>query len=158
MYLLDTDWIIQALAGREPALRTLRDVAGSHVFVSLITIGELYERAFVSANPQAHLRDLRQFMAPHRHLGLSDPIMERFAETRATLRRRGQIIPDFDILIAATALHHDLTVLTFNLRHFERVPDFDILIAATALHHKLTLLTFNRRHSQRIPELKLFPT
>lgn len=65
-------------------------------------------------------------MAPYRHLGLSDPIMERFAETRATLRRRGQIIPDFDILIAATALHHDLTMLTFNLRHFERVPDLRI--------------------------------
>lgn len=126
MYLLDTDWIIQALAGREPALRTLRDVAARHVFVSLITIGELYERAFVSANPQAHLRDLRQFMAPHRHLGLSDPIMERFADTRASLRRRGQIIPDFDIPIAATALHHGLAVLTFNLRHFQTIPDIRV--------------------------------
>jgi predicted nucleic acid-binding protein len=49
--------------------------------------------------------------------------MERFAETRAYLRKRGEGIPDFDLLIAATALHHDLTLLTFNLRHFGRVPD-----------------------------------
>jgi tRNA(fMet)-specific endonuclease VapC len=52
--------------------------------------------------------------------------MERFAETRAYLRRRGQRIADFDLLIAATALHHDLTLLTFNLRHFERVPDLKL--------------------------------
>jgi len=126
MYLLDTDWIIQALAGREPAVRTLRNLAGSQVYASLITVGELYERAFVSANPQAHIASFRLFMAPYRHLGLSEPIMERFAETRASLRRRGQLLPDFDLLIAATALHHDLTVLTFNLRHFQRIPDLKI--------------------------------
>ena len=33
----------------------------------------------------------------------------------------GQIIADFDILIAATALHHDLTLLTRNTRHFDRI-------------------------------------
>lgn len=48
--------------------------------------------------------------------------MERFAETRALLRRRGQGLADFDLLIAATALRHDLTLMTFNFRHFERVP------------------------------------
>jgi predicted nucleic acid-binding protein len=48
------------------------------------------------------------------------------AEIRAYLRRQGQLIEDFDILIAATALHHDLTLLTFNVRHFQRVPDLQI--------------------------------
>jgi len=49
--------------------------------------------------------------------------MERFAETRAYLRKRGEGIPDFDLLIAATALPYDLTLFTVNLRHFGRVPD-----------------------------------
>jgi predicted nucleic acid-binding protein len=52
--------------------------------------------------------------------------MLRFAEVRSFLRRRGQLIPDFDLLIAATALHHDLTLLTFNRRHFLRVPDLKL--------------------------------
>lgn len=65
-------------------------------------------------------------MAPYRLLGLSEPIMERFAETRASLRGRGQLIPDFDLLIASTALHHDLTILTLNLRHFQRIPDIKL--------------------------------
>jgi predicted nucleic acid-binding protein len=49
--------------------------------------------------------------------------MERFAFIRADLRRRGQLIPDLELLIAATALHHDLTLLTRNVRHFDRIPE-----------------------------------
>ena len=123
MYLLDTDWIIEALAGREPAVRTLHKVAGSQVFASLISIGEFYEGAFTSSDPQVRIRELHRFLAPYEVLGLNEPVMRRFAETRLALRRHGQIIPDFDILIAATALHHELTVLTFNRRHFQRIPD-----------------------------------
>jgi len=37
------------------------------------------------------------------------------------------------------------------------IGDFDILIAATALHHDLTLVTRNRRHFERIPNLALYP-
>ena len=48
--------------------------------------------------------------------------MERYAETRALMRRRGDLIPDVDLLIGATALDHNLTVLTYNVRHLQRVP------------------------------------
>jgi predicted nucleic acid-binding protein len=123
MYLLDTDWIIQALAGREPAAQTLRRLEGSRIYVSYITVSEIYERAFTSVNPQAHLVSFRQFLSPYRMLTLTDPIVERFAELRAFLRRRGQLIADFDLLIGATAIQHNLTVLTFNRRDFERIPD-----------------------------------
>ena len=126
MYLLDTDWIIQALANRQPAAGTLERLTRSRLYVSYVTVGEVYERAFDYANPQSHLASFRHFLSSYRVLGLDDPIMERFAETRAFLRRRGERIPDFDLLIGATALHHDLTVLTFNLRHFERIPDLKL--------------------------------
>jgi tRNA(fMet)-specific endonuclease VapC len=126
MYLLDTDWAIQALGHREPAARTMELLAGSRIHVSLITIGELYDKAFVTVNPRAQLMSFRQFLLPYNVLNLSDEIMERFAEIRAFLRRRGQLIADFDLLIAATAMHHDLTLLTFNLRHFQRIPDLKI--------------------------------
>ncbi len=126
MYLLDADWIIQALANRQPAVGTLERVAGSRVYVSYITAGEIYERAFTYANPQAHLVSFRHFLSPYRLLGLNDPIVERFAELRAFLRKHGQLVSDFDLLVGATALHHDLTVLTFNRRHFERIPDLKL--------------------------------
>lgn len=123
MSFLDTDWIIQTLGNRQPAVQTLRRLAGGRIFVSTMTLGEIYEGAFASANPEAHLAIFRQFLSAYHVIPPSDAIMERFAEMRAYLRRRGQLIPDFDLLIAATALQHNLTLLTFNRRDFERIPD-----------------------------------
>ncbi len=122
-YLLDADFSIQALAGRLRATTAINMLASSGISISLITVGEIYEGAFGSPNPQAHLDTFRRFLSPYRILNLNEPIMERFAETRAYLRRRGEIISDADIIIGATALHYDLTILTFNLRHLRRIPD-----------------------------------
>lgn len=121
-YILDADWVIQALAGRAQARNILDRLAPEPIAISIVTIGEIYEGAFNSSNPQAHLNSFREFLRPFVILNLSDPIMERFAEIRSSLRRRGEIISDFDILLGATALNHDLTVLTFNTRHLQRIP------------------------------------
>ena len=53
----------------------------------------------------------------------NEPIMERYAHIRAFLRRRGEVIADFDSLLAATAQYYNLTILTYNIRHFQRIPD-----------------------------------
>ena len=45
-----------------------------------------------------------------------------FGMIRADLERGGNILPDADLQIAATAIHHDLELVTGNIRHFERIP------------------------------------
>src|SRR5688572_24559846 len=122
-YLLDADWAINSLAGRRQASAILNQLLPQRVTISWITVGELYEGAFHSANPQDHIAILREFLSSFHIVGVNDPIMERFAQLRALLRRRGELIPDFDLIVAATALHYDLIVLTFNIRHFSRIPD-----------------------------------
>jgi tRNA(fMet)-specific endonuclease VapC len=107
-------------------LGALDRLAGSPVYISYVALGEVYEGTFRFSNPQAHLTSFRYFLGFSRMLGLDDQIMKRFAETRAFLRRRGQGIADLDLLIAATALHHDLTLLTFNQRHFARIADLKL--------------------------------
>jgi predicted nucleic acid-binding protein len=125
-YLVDIDWVIHALAGQERVATTLTRLVTQCLAISVITLGEVYEGAFTSVNPQAHIDGFRQTLPSYRVLPVTEPISERFAEVRSFLRRRGQLISDFDMLIAATAIHHKLTLLTFNLRHFERVPDLRI--------------------------------
>ncbi|MGH2585781.1 MAG: type II toxin-antitoxin system VapC family toxin [Dehalococcoidia bacterium] len=125
-FILDADWIIQALAGRSQAVTALDRLAPQQVTLSAVTVGEICEVAFNSANPEAHIERFRHFLHPYRVLPVNEPIAFRFAEVRSFLRRRGQLISDFDIIVAATALRHDLTVLTFNVRHFERIPDLKI--------------------------------
>lgn len=129
-YLLDADWIIQVLAGRSQAVLAHKRIKPEEIAVSYITIGEIYDVAFTYANPQAHLHTFRQFLAPFAILDLNEPIMERFAEIRSYLRRRGEIISDFDILIGAIAVYYDLTVLTYNKRHFKRIPDLKLYQAS----------------------------
>ena len=73
--------------------------------ISLITVGEIYESAYHFANPAAHIAKFRDFIGHFELLDLNLPIIERFAETRAHLRRHGQMISDFDILLGATAKH-----------------------------------------------------
>ncbi|HET8579717.1 MAG TPA: type II toxin-antitoxin system VapC family toxin [Nitrospiraceae bacterium] len=124
-YLLDSDWAMQALAGHAEVNATIKRLRPEGISISWLAVGEIYEGAFDKPDPQAALTTYRRFLQPFPILGLNDPIMERFAEVRAELRRRGQIIPDLDLLAAATALHHDLTVLTSD-KHFQRVPGLKV--------------------------------
>lgn len=121
-YLLDADWIINALAGRAREIAILSQLAPGGVAITWITIGEVYEGAFSSPTPDRHLYAFRRFLRPFRIIDLDDLVMERFAETRLSLRRKGELIPDFDVLLGAVALRHDLTVLTLNVRHLKRIP------------------------------------
>ncbi len=59
--------------------------------------------------------------------------MKRFARIRGQLRATGQIIGDTDILIAATAIHHGLTLVTRNRRHYDRVPSLSVYEATATL-------------------------
>jgi tRNA(fMet)-specific endonuclease VapC len=125
-YLFDTSWIIEVLASRGETARQHKRLTLANIAVSYVSIGEIYEVAFNYANPQAHLSSFREFLVPFKRLTLNEPIMETFAQVRAHLRRRGQIISDFDMLIGSTALHYNLIVLTHNKKHFARIPDIKI--------------------------------
>ncbi len=59
-------------------------------------------------------------------LPVTEEIAAVFARVRAGLREQGNLIADLDLLIAATAIAYDLTLLTRNRRHFERVPGLSI--------------------------------
>ena len=120
-YLVDTDWIIDALAPIPAALAVLNNLGQDGLAVSIITLGELFEGAYRSPDPAEGLRAIRTFLSGYAILNLSEAIIEVFAQTRANLRRQGQPIPDLDLLIAATALTHNLVLVTRNQRHFTRV-------------------------------------
>jgi tRNA(fMet)-specific endonuclease VapC len=129
-YLVDTDWLIDALTGIPAAVSALDEHRHNGLGVSVISTGEVYEGAYHAHDPAARLTEFRQFLAAFQVLPLTDRIMERFARTRAFLHRQGNLIPDFDLLIAATALEHDLTLITRNQRHFERIPDLELYRAS----------------------------
>jgi predicted nucleic acid-binding protein len=73
------------------------------------------------------LAGLHAFLEGKEILPLSQAVIERFAMVRGGLpRQTRQQIGDMDILIAATALEHDLTLLTRNLREFQHIPNLSL--------------------------------
>jgi predicted nucleic acid-binding protein len=65
---------------------------------------------------------LLRFLEAATILDVNRQVAERYAEIRGGLRAKGLLLDNRDLLIAATALHHDLTLVTRNHRHFGRVP------------------------------------
>ena len=126
-YLLDTDWIVDCLNGQPQAIETLLDLVPDGLALSLITYGELYQGAHYARDPQIALRGLRAFLRGKQLLPLTKAVMEQFALVRGALPRQVlQQVGDMDLLIAATALHHDLTLLTRNLRDFRLIPELKL--------------------------------
>ena len=126
-YLVDTDWVIDGLSGRRETLTFLEERRDEGLGVSIVTLGELYEGAYGSPDPEPHIASVEQFLRLFTVLPLSDASMQHFGRLRALLRQQGNLIPDFDLLIAATALEHDIVLLTRNRRHFERIPEIQLL-------------------------------
>jgi tRNA(fMet)-specific endonuclease VapC len=91
--------------------------------VSIIAVAEVYEGAFGTPDPQYALAGLRDFQSDFVILPRTNPLVEHFARMRAVLWEQEQLMPDKDLLFAATALEEDLTLITRNVRHRERIPE-----------------------------------
>lgn len=61
------------------------------------------------------------FLSPFRQIDLSGRACRIGSRIRRVLRQRGDLIGDFDILIAATAMNEDAPLVTDNARHFQKV-------------------------------------
>ncbi len=124
IYLFDTDAISDLLRPRPTSgfVEWLSTLGREHQFTSAIVVGELYKGAFRSAHRDRHLTGIEENILPRLTvLPFDTQIARVFGEVRADLEQRGLPLPDADIQIAATALFHDLQLVTGNLRHFERI-------------------------------------
>ena len=121
-YLIDTDWVIDHLNEVESVSRRLHELAPEGLALSVISLGELYEGVYYSRNPQESEASLQRFLNRELSLlGIDEETCKIFGRERGRLRNTGQIIGDMDLLIAATALQYNLTLLSNNRRHFERI-------------------------------------
>jgi tRNA(fMet)-specific endonuclease VapC len=121
-YLLDTNICIYALKDRPPeVLARLQALGPAAVALSVITVLELRQGAEGSQWPEAAHARLDSLLSPMQILPFEQEDALVGSRLRADLSRRGCPIGDFDSLIAAQAITHDLTLVTNNLREFERI-------------------------------------
>ena len=123
-YLLDTNICVHFLRGEHRLNEKFAALGLAQCFVSEITIAELLFGAANSApvwqaRQQQQVTEFRELFA-EQVLPIA-PTLEIFADQKATLRRSGRPIDDFDILIGSTALAHGLILVTRNTRHFANI-------------------------------------
>ena len=124
-YLLDTNICVHYIKG-EFGLREKVDAIGfDNCFLSEITIAELLFGIAKSdpARQAANRRNVEilqtAFEGQELLIGAS---LEIFAAEKARRRKIGRVVDDFDLLIGATAVAYDLTLVTHNTRHFADTP------------------------------------
>jgi predicted nucleic acid-binding protein len=81
-----------------------------------------------SANSEFHIERIESKVLPAITVLAYDAssLARTYGEIEAQLYRRGVLLADPDLQMAATALHHGLDLVTGNVRHFERVPSLTI--------------------------------
>jgi len=125
-YLVDTDWVIHYLKGRRPFVERLRMLEEQGLAISVINLGELYEGVYGATEPEKREQGLKDFLQGVIVLGLDEETCRIFGQERQRLRRAGNLPGDMDLFIGATALRHNLIVLTNNRSHFERIESLRI--------------------------------
>ncbi|HUF82786.1 MAG TPA: PIN domain-containing protein [Burkholderiales bacterium] len=126
-YLLDTDTCSYIMKRSHPALlERIRAVPLSEQAVSIVTVAELMYGAKLSAKPRQAREAFDAFI---RHLEVKDwtvDAAEHYADIRANLKLRGEMIGANDLMIAAHALSLDAVLITNNVREFGRVKKLKI--------------------------------
>lgn len=119
--LIDSDYVADFLNGRPDALLLLRGLPREQVAISVITFGEVTEGIAFGRDRRQHEQGFRQFLRIVDVLPFNRTIVRRFVEMRRTLRAGGDLFPDMDLLIGATAIATSRTLVIRNRRHFGRL-------------------------------------
>src|SRR5689334_12414127 len=118
--MLDTDTVSFALRGQGRVQKRILECRPSELCISAITLSELL---YGAARRRSSKLDalIGAFTANVAVMPFDETCAEHFGRIANELARRGAPIGDFDALIAAHAVALDVTLVTNNVRHFERV-------------------------------------
>ena len=125
-YLIDTDTIIFALRGDSGVLAKFEENKNLPISISMITYAELVFGAKRSQNEQKNMIKVNHIRDIYPIAELNEGVMEVFADIKAKMFDKGIRIEDMDLLIAATAIYNELTLVTNNTKHFENIPNLKI--------------------------------
>ena len=120
-YLLDTNICIYFLKQHPGIIKRMVKCRDDEIAISIISLAELQFGAQNSSQVGNNIKRIEFFLERVQLLDLTPKTTDIFARIKASLRKSGNIIDDFDILIGATAIENDLTLVTDNERHFSRI-------------------------------------
>ena len=121
MYLLDTDTLIYNLKGNDSIKRNLELHLEDPIKIPVITLMELYFGAYKSEKVAGNLAKIGRIENSFEIVSTGKESAQIFGMLKASLKKSGAPLDDFDLLIASCAMAHNLTLVTNNTKHFSRI-------------------------------------
>jgi len=122
MTIADTDVLIDFLKDRGEAARVQSEIEAARLCTTVITAFELW----AGAGTPHQLGDVDTLLGALIILTLDSAAAQRAGQIQRDLARKGTPIAMADSLIAGICLEYDATLLTRNLKHFQRVPGLQL--------------------------------
>ena len=125
--LLDTDILSELLKQHPLVVQRVRNYLAEHhrLAFSIITRYELL-RGLKAKQARTQEAAFTLLCQASLILPITDQVVERAATLYGDLHRQGALLPDADLLIAATALDAQRPLITNNLAHFQRIAGLSI--------------------------------
>jgi tRNA(fMet)-specific endonuclease VapC len=121
-YMLDTNICIYVIKNRPAQLRERFNNIADQLCISVVTLAELIYGAEKSARPHENLAVVEQFCARLDVLAFAERAASHYGQLWADIERAGQPVGIHDMMIGGHARSEGLTVVTNNLREFQRMP------------------------------------
>lgn len=119
-YLLDTNICIYFLKNKFNLRQKFQKIGFENMAISEITLAEMIYGAKYSQNIKNNLILIERFTSKLNILQISKSI-NIYAEEKANLRKSGNLISDFDLLIGSTAIYYNMIMVTRNIKEFKRI-------------------------------------
>ena len=127
-YLIDTDLVIDHLANISQANQLLDQLAPDGIAISIITYMEAYQGVIRSLNVKKARAKFQLFRRSVPVLPFSLSVAKRCATLREQLKHEQKRVKSraLDLINAAIALEHELTLVTRNVEDYQDIPDLKL--------------------------------
>jgi len=123
--LLDSDVIIDHLNNKSDYLSSIINISKEDLYISIINWSEIMYGIKKSEDPIKATKQFNGFIFDLniKILELDLKTADKFIDLKISLEKKGTRLEDFDLIIGATAIVNDLTLITKNIKHFSRISE-----------------------------------
>ena len=127
LLLIDTDVASFVFKGSDYANPYLPLLSGQELALSFMTVAELFQWAILRQWGDRRLLQLEQYLSNYLVIPVDQALCQEWAKVRSDRQIVGRPISSQDAWIAATALRHNLPLVTHNVKDFERISKLQLI-------------------------------
>ena len=127
LLLIDTNIASFIFKGSDYADPYIPLLSGHELALSFMTVAELFQWAILRQWGDRRVAQLEQYLSNYIIIPVDQLLCREWAQIRADQQNAGRVISPQDAWIAATAIRHDLSLVTHNIKDFREIPNLRLI-------------------------------